>query len=167
MAKTPKTRRSLKPKHRRAAKAIAQGRGYREAGRRAGLKGPRAEKGVTVTEWMKLPAFRDMVKEYAEKAMTGEEWDERNAAQARGLLPSRIILNGRGEVTAAVIDVDRAMDRQGNALGKLKDRHVLTGPNGGAVQHEHSNLTDDELKRRLNEHIAAINAAGKEKRARQ
>lgn len=169
MKKKPAQRRTLKPKHHRAAKAVANGKTYAEAAAIAtGRRTKRSDRGVTVAEWMRLPAFRDLVKEYAEKTMSGDEWDERNAQQARGLLPTRIILNGRGQVTGAVIDVDRAMDRQGNALGKLKDRHILSGPGGGAVQHEHSGLPNAELEKQLGALLKVLTVAPtKEKRARK
>jgi hypothetical protein len=117
---------------RKAAKALGQGASYREAARKAGVRSRRAAKGVTVSEWMRDPQFVAVVKGEAEKAMSGPEWDNLNARQARGQIASIIECDGRGEIVRATCDRDKAMDRQGKALGKYKDPEAVP-PSGGAI----------------------------------
>lgn len=109
---------------RAAAKAVGQGASYSEAARKAGKKSKRAAKGVTVAEWMRDPRFVAIVREEAAKAMAGSEWDALNARQARGEIASQIECDGRGQIVRALCDRDKAMDRQGKALGKYKDPDV-------------------------------------------
>jgi hypothetical protein len=119
---------------RRAAKADALGLSNKEIARRAGKTGRRAEGGVDVAEWRRNPEYRELVKKYAEEAMSGEEWEARNASIARYELPSRIETDGKGKILRMIHDVDAALHRQGKALGKLKDRHIHEGPDGGPVK---------------------------------
>jgi hypothetical protein len=155
-----KARKPDRRRMRRLAKARVGVKSDREAARRAGETSKRALSGVLASEWRaKFPEFVAMEQEFAEKAMSGREWDERNTILARGLAPSRIFFNAKGEVTGGMCDVDKAMDRHGNSLGKLKDRHILTGPNDGPIQHELANVPTAELERRLAKNLKAIGGA--------
>lgn len=118
---------------RRAAKALANGGTNAEAGAAAGHKGKRAKLGITVAEWKRDPDFRALVEKYAEEAMSGTEWEARNALMARGQLPSRYQWDGEGHLIEAVCDSDKAMDRQGKALGKFKDGSDLPSLPGSAL----------------------------------
>lgn len=131
---------------RKAAKAVGQGKSYREAAKVAGLTGRRNLQGVTVAEWMRQPEFRALVEKYAEEAMSGQEWEARNAKIARYELPSEIVTDGQGHVVQMRFNPDRAHDRIGRALGKLRD--IVGGPGGGPIQHEHrfADMTDEELQ---------------------
>lgn len=152
--------RRLSVRKRRAARAIGRrGASNREAARAAGLKSKRAREGVTIAEWRRDPAFQDLVNKYAEEAMSGAEWEARNALQARQQLPTRIVTDGQGRVLQVVYDADKPMERQGNALGKLKDRRILTGPDDGPIAVEVSQLSDAELQRRVQEKLKLAGGA--------
>jgi YD repeat-containing protein len=121
MGKPAGPHRRMSVKKRRAAKALGQGASYRQAAKKAGLTSRRALAGVTVAEWMSEDLFRKAVADEAAKAMSGDEWDARNALMARGQIPSRYEWDGEGHLVRATCDADAAMDRQGKALGKFKD----------------------------------------------
>jgi hypothetical protein len=138
----------ITPQKRRAAKALGLGKSNGEAAAAAGLKGKRNTNGrsILISEWKKDPEFRALIDRYAEEAMSGPEWEARNAAQARMAIPVRVVTDAEGRVLQAVYESDRAMDRQGRALGKLRD--IVGGPGGGPIQHEHrfAEMTDEELR---------------------
>lgn len=152
-------RKRMTTAQRKAAKAVGQGKTYREAAKKAGLNTKRSAAGVTVAEWMRDPRFVAAVNAEAEKAMSSAEWDERNARMARGEIPGRVVVDGKGRVVSAVYELGQGMERQGNALGKLKDRHILTGPNDGPIQHELAGVPEAELRKRLAMNLKALGGA--------
>lgn len=157
MAKKPPERHTrLAARHHKAAKALGQGATLRDAAAKAGLKGNRARKGVTIAEWLRRQDFRELVQKYATEAMSGDEWEAINAQVARFARPERVIADGDGNVVQVVYANERALDRQGRALGKFKD-FVGSGPDG-AILHDHrfAELTDEQLEARLAEKLAGL-----------
>lgn len=138
----------ITPQKRRAAKALGLGKSNGEAAKAAGLKGKRNTQGrsILISEWKRDPAFVALVERYAEEAMSGPEWEARNAKIARYELPSEIVTDGEGRITQMRFNPDRAHDRIGRALGKLRD--IVGGPGGGPIQHEHrfAEMTDEQVE---------------------
>ncbi len=106
----------------RAAKAIGRGRSLRAAARLCGEKSRRALAGVTYAEWLKNdPWFASRVEKYKAESMTGEEWEDINAAVARMEIPEKVIVDAAGKIKERIYSNDNALNRLGRARGKLKD----------------------------------------------
>jgi hypothetical protein len=121
--KPPKhTRKPDRRRQDRAAKALGRGKSLRGAARLAGETSKRALEGVTYAEWLKNdPWFAARVEKYRTESMTGEEWEDINAAVARGKIPERVIVDGQGRIVQRIFSNDNALNRLGRARGKLKD----------------------------------------------
>lgn len=126
-------RRRMSVRKRKAAKALGQGATFAGAAKKAGINSRRAARSVTIAEWMRDPDFVKLVCDEAEKAMSGTEWEARNALMARGQIPTRYEWDGLGCLTRAVCDAGEAMDRHGKALGKYKDPTDPTQAGGSAL----------------------------------
>lgn len=135
------------PRKRRYAIARAHGDSMRDAGKKAGLKGSRAAKGVTQVAWEKDPRVQMMIAEEIRRDMDEGEVRSILAAQARGEVPTKVI---RGDRSRAEYDTLTATITIARCLGMLKESLVGAGA-GGALVHEHrfGDLTDDQLRERL------------------
>lgn len=118
----PKQRKPDRRRQERAAKALGRGRSLRAAARLAGETSKRALQGVTYAEWLKSdPWFVERVEKYRQESMTGEEWEDINAAVARMEIPEKVVVSADGKVKERIYSNDNALNRLGRARGKLKD----------------------------------------------
>lgn len=118
----PRKRKPDRRRQDRAAKAIGRGRSLRAAARLCRERSKRALQGVTYAEWLaKDPWFVARVEKYRAESMTGQEWEDINAAVARMEIPEKVIVDAAGKIKERVYSNDNALNRLGRARGKLKD----------------------------------------------
>lgn len=152
----PKQEKPLTLRQQKFALNRAKGMRLGEAAVKAGETSKRAKRGNTGWEWEQDPRVRELILQYAREAMAEEEVDNIIAAQARGLVPTKVVegFGGRAEY-----DMLGALSVQARILGKFKVE--VSGPDGGPVTIAAADVSDEDLLRRIGQLKRIYEAAAK------